>query len=989
MANGGGNGVGGNNNNSGGGNGGGGNNNSGGGNGGGGNNNNRGGGNGGGGNSNNSGGGNRTVELQPHPVKEQLPGIQYCVNSPPPWFEALVLGFQHYLLSLGITVLIPSLLVPHMGGGDAEKARVIQTMLFVSGLTTLFQSFFGTRLPVIAAPSYAYIIPITSIISSTRFAYYTDPFERFVETLRSIQGALIIAGCFQVLVCFLGLWRNIARFLSPLSIAPLTTFAGLGLYQIGFPLLARCVEVGLPGLILLVLVTQYLPRFLKMKKGVIWDGSRCDRYGMMMCIPLVWLLALLLTSSGVYNHKSQTTQISCRTDRNGLITNTPWIYLPYPFQWGSPTFHFTDSFAMMAASFVTLFESTGLFYASARYGSATPIPPSVISRGTGWLGVGVLLNGMLGGVSGITTSTENVGLLAMTKIGSRRVIQISAAFMIFFSIFGKFGAFFASIPLPIMASVYCIVLCFVCSAGISFLQFCNLNSFNTKFILGFSFFMAITIPQYFREYYNGGWRSDHHSSWFEDVIRVIFMSHTTVAGMIAIVLDCTLSRESDEAKKDCGLKWLGKPVESFFNYKTMNRGSSRQPKANKETISTAKTRQGNVRVTRSRAKALGTSISPSKPVFKQQPKLKKRMASDDTRVCQHKRRAVLKDVTNTLACLDGNNVKASKRERDVDAEKSKLAEDLSKIRMVESATNSKDGDQKENGYDVTGYLKPVDIDSSDQDPKFCSLYAVNMYDSFHVAELDQRPSTSYMVQVQRDIGPSMRGILIDWLVEVSEEYKLASDTLYLAVNLIDRFLSNNYIEKRRLQLLGVTCMLIASKYEEICAPRLEEFCFITDNTYTRLEVVAMETQVLNFLHFRLSVPTTKTFLRRFIQAAQASDQVPHIEMESMKSLANYLAELTLVEYSFLRFLPSLIAASAVFLARWTLDQSKHPWNSTLQHYTRYETPSLKNTVLAMEDLQHNTSGSTLVAIRNKYNQEKFKRVATLTSPVSVTTLFSG
>ncbi|KAL0856264.1 hypothetical protein Bca101_061417 [Brassica carinata] len=415
----------------------------------------------------------------------------------------------------------------------------------------------------------------------------------------------------------------------------------------------------------------------------------------------------------------------------------------------------------------------------------------------------------------------------------------------------------------------------------------------------------------------------------------------------------------------------------------MHRSSSRQPyKANKETISTAKTRQENARVTRSRAKALGTSTSPSNPVFEQEPKLKKRMASDDIKVCQHKKRAVLKDVTNTL---DGSNVKASMRGRDVDVEKSKLAEDLSKIRMVESATNSKDGDQKEDGYDVTGYLKSVDIDSSAQDPRFCSLYAADMYDSFHVAELDQRPSTSYMVQVQRDIGPSMRGILIDWLVEVSEEYKLASDTLYLAVNIIDRFLTSNYIEKRRLQLLGVTCMLIASKYEEICAPKLEEFCFITDNTYTSLEVVAMETQVLNFLHFRLSVPTTKTFLRRFIQAAHASDQDFHTETEF---LANYLAELTLVEYSFLRFLPSLIAASAVFLARWTLDQSKHPWNSTLQHYTRYETPSLQNTVLAIEDLQLNTSGSTLVAIRNKYNQEKFKRVATLTSPERVTILFS-
>ncbi|ESQ32080.1 hypothetical protein EUTSA_v10005426mg [Eutrema salsugineum] len=513
-----------------------------------------GGGNGGGGNTNN----NRTVELQPHPVKEQLPGIEYCVNSPPPWLKAVVLGFQHYLLSLGITVLIPSLLVPLMGGGDAEKGRVIQTLLFVSGLTTLFQSFFGTRLPVIAAASYAYIIPVTTIISSTRFTYYTDPFERFVRTMRSIQGALIIAGCFQVLVCFLGVWRNIIRFLSPLSIAPLATFTGLGLYHIGFPLLARCVEVGLPGLILLVVITQYLPRCLKMRQGMNWDGSICNRYGIMVYIPLVWLFALLLTTSGLYDHKPRTTQTSCRTDRAGLITNTPWVYIPYPFQWGGPTFDITDSFAMMAASFVTLFESTGLFYASARYGSATPIPPSVVSRGTGWLGVGVLLSGMLGGISGITTSAENVGLLAMTKIGSRRVIQISAAFMIFFSIFGKFGAFFASIPLPIMASIYCIVLCYVSSAGLSFLQFCNLNNFNIKFVLGFSIFMAISIPQYFTEYYNGGWRSDHRSNWMEDVLRVIFMSHATIAGMIALVLDCTLCRKSDESKRDCGLIWWEK-----------------------------------------------------------------------------------------------------------------------------------------------------------------------------------------------------------------------------------------------------------------------------------------------------------------------------------------------------------------------------------------------------------------------------------------------
>lgn len=282
-------------------------------------------------------------------------------------------------------------------------------------------------------------------------------------------------------------------------------------------------------------------------------------------------------------------------------------------------------------------------------------------------------------------------------------------------------------------------------------------------------------------------------------------------------------------------------------------------------------------------------------------------------------------------------------------------------------------------WDISGSsndLDIVDIDSNLKDPQACSLYAPDIYSNISLIEVERRPSTTYMETLQQDITPSMRGILIDWLVEVSEEYKLVPDTLYLTVNLIDRFLSHNYVEKQRLQLLGVTCTLIASKYEEICAPRVEEFCFITDNTYSRDEVLEMESKVLNFLHFQLSVPTTKTFLRRFIHAAQASYKVPCVELEL---LANYLAELTLAEYGFLKFLPSLIAASAVFLARWTLDQSDHPWNPTLERYTSYKTSELKTTVVALEDLQLNTKGCPLNAIREKYRHQKFKSVATLTS----------
>lgn len=456
------------------------------------------------------------------------------------------------------------------------------------------------------------------------------------------------------------------------------------------------------------------------------------------------------------------------------------------------------------------------------------------------------------------------------------------------------------------------------------------------------------------------------------------------------------------------------------------------------------------RITRARARALGSLggiPTSSRPSFKQEqkrahPAKSKRAASDESKASvvipdglQKKRRAMLTDVTNicensyhkridapSFQAKGGKKTKsASVVSTEVSStqedDKTKLAEELSKIRMVESR-NTTDALKLEdkmppqqcmsNGVGDCLLADPmlstqdsvvsdeiltapdkeieklrpsdglgiVDIDSELKDSQVWSLYAPDIYKIIRVTELERRPSTDYMEKLQQDVNPNMRAILIDWLVEVSEEYKLVPDTLYLTVNLIDRFLSISLTTKQKLQLVGVACMLIASKYEEICAPRVEDFCFITDNTYTRDEVLKMESEVLNLLHFQLAVPTTKTFLRRYIQVAQCSYKVPCVELEL---LANYLAELTLVEYNFLKFLPSLIAASAIFLARWTLNQSEHPWNPTLEHYTSYKATALKASVLALEDLQSNTKSCSLNAIREKYRLQKFKRVAALSA----------
>ncbi|CAO2819682.1 unnamed protein product [Amaranthus hypochondriacus] len=496
----------------------------------------------------------RIEEVKPHPVMETLSGVSFCINSNPPLLESIILALQHSFLALGSMTIISSLLVPQMGGSNHDKTKVIQSMMFVSAINTLLQTLVGTRLPIVVGASHAFVIPMTSAVLSIRSSCCDSPQssqQNFEKTMAGIQGALLVTSVVQVILGFSGIWRLFVRFLSPLSMVPLITFTGIGLFSLGFPMLADCVEIGLPQLIIMLIFSQYVSSFVKTNRLIF------DRYALIFSIAIVWIYALILTSTGVYNHKPPTTQLNCRTDSAGLIQEAAWVYLPRPFQWGKPTVNMREATPMVFAGLVALVESTGTFIAAARYASATPVPPSVISRGSFWLGVGTLLNGVFGAVAGPTASVESAGLLGLTRVGSRRVIQISAGFMLFFSIFGKFTAFFASVPFPIVAASYCILYGYVSSAGLNHLQFCNLNSFRTLFILGFSSFMAISVPQHFRDYLLRSNSSPLHTSskWFNESVGIMLVSSPVVAVLIGIVLDNTMNSEEEDSRNDSGKKW--------------------------------------------------------------------------------------------------------------------------------------------------------------------------------------------------------------------------------------------------------------------------------------------------------------------------------------------------------------------------------------------------------------------------------------------------
>ncbi|XP_053772522.1 cyclin-A1 isoform X2 [Desmodus rotundus] len=249
-------------------------------------------------------------------------------------------------------------------------------------------------------------------------------------------------------------------------------------------------------------------------------------------------------------------------------------------------------------------------------------------------------------------------------------------------------------------------------------------------------------------------------------------------------------------------------------------------------------------------------------------------------------------------------------------------------------------------------------------------YAEEIHQYLREAEVRRRPKAHYL-RKQPDITDGMRRILVDWLVEVAEEYQLRAETLYLAVNFLDRFLSCMSVLRGKLQLVGTAAILLASKYEEIYPPEVDEFVYITDDTYTKRQLLRMEHLLLKVLAFDLTVPTTHQFLLQYLRRQGVCVRT--------ENLAKYVAELSLLEADpFLKYLPSLIAAAAYCLANYTVN--KHFWPETLAAFTGYSLseigPCLCELHRACLDVPHRPQQ----AIREKYKASKYLHVSLMEPP---------
>ncbi|XP_063272784.1 G2/mitotic-specific cyclin-B3 isoform X3 [Prinia subflava] len=231
------------------------------------------------------------------------------------------------------------------------------------------------------------------------------------------------------------------------------------------------------------------------------------------------------------------------------------------------------------------------------------------------------------------------------------------------------------------------------------------------------------------------------------------------------------------------------------------------------------------------------------------------------------------------------------------------------------------------------------------DPYANAEYAKEIFE--YMREREEKFMLPDYMEKQTDISGDMRAILVDWMVEVQENFELNHETLYLAVKLVDHYLVEVVSMREKLQLIGSTAILIASKFEERCPPCVDDFLYICDDAYKREELIAMEMSILSTLKFDINIPIPYRFLRRFAK-----------------------------EYDYARESPSKLAASCLLLALTM--KNLGGWTPTLEYYSGYSAQDLHPLVKRLNFLLTYQPRDKLNAVRSKYSHRVFFEVAKVT-----------
>lgn len=501
----------------------------------------------------------------------------YAVEETPPWYLCLLLGFQHYLTAFGPIISVPIVLREYlcMDEDVIGLGELIGTIFFVSGICTLLQTTFGVRLPIVQGGSLSFITPAVAILSQPQWSCpYTEARnqngttvnftsfglpevgseghrEIWSKRIREIQGAVMLASVFQIVIGFSGILGIMLRYVGPLVIAPTIALIGMSLFSIAAVKASQQWWIALSTMILVTVFSQFM-RKTKIPCVTGMEKNRCkttrlpvfDLFPVLLAVIISWVICAILTITNVLPNDPEKWGYTARTDtKSYVLEKSEWFRFPYPGQWGTPTVSAGSVFGMLAAVIASMIESVGDYYACARLSQAPPPPMHAVTRGIGTEGIGCLLAGAIGSANGTTSYSANIGVIGLTKVSSLRVVQACGLLMVLLGCLGKFGALFATIPDPVVGGMFMIAFGMITSVGLSNLHHVDLNSSRNLFVLGVSLFFGFSMPV---------WMKDHPdvintgNDVIDQILYVLLSTSMFVGGAVAFILDNSIPGTDEE-----------------------------------------------------------------------------------------------------------------------------------------------------------------------------------------------------------------------------------------------------------------------------------------------------------------------------------------------------------------------------------------------------------------------------------------------------------
>ncbi|XP_011918256.1 PREDICTED: solute carrier family 23 member 3 isoform X1 [Cercocebus atys] len=518
-----------------------------------------------------------------------------------PWGLSCLLALQHVLVMASLLCVSHLLLLCSLspGGLSYSPSQLLASSFFSCGVSTILQTWMGSRLPLVQAPSLEFLISGLVLTSQKLPLAMQTPgnsslmmhlcrgpschgLRHWNTSLQEVSGAVVVSGLLQGTMGLLGSPGRVFPHCGPLVLAPSLVVAGLSAHREVAQFCSAHWGLALLVILLMVVCSQHLGssqfhvcpwrrasassthtplpafRLLSVCVGlgraveVRRAGLECSLHPLPFgfCLTLQgWLRRFWGRSSFLSLAAQVLIPVACVWIVSAFLgfsvipqelsapTKAPWIWLPHPGEWNWPLLTPRALAAGISMALAASTSSLGCYALCGRLLHLPPPPPHACSRGLSLEGLGSVLAGLLGSPMGTASSFPNVGKVGLIQAGSQQVAHLVGLLCMGLGLSPRLAQLLTTIPLPVVGGVLGVTQAVVLSAGFSSFYLADIDSGRNIFIVGFSIFMALLLPRWFREapvLFSTGW------SPLDVLLHSLLTQPIFLAGLSGFLLENTI-----------------------------------------------------------------------------------------------------------------------------------------------------------------------------------------------------------------------------------------------------------------------------------------------------------------------------------------------------------------------------------------------------------------------------------------------------------------